>query len=114
MLEAVIVWFPTIGGALLAALIWFLVLSRWSARRSERRRHTRDPIKASGSLVYAGQEIPCTIVDFSASGARVAPERDIPAGASLSLKAFHYEAIPGKVVRKHGKSLGIAFQQSVL
>ena len=85
-----------------------------SARmKADRRRRSRDRLFVRSFVHVRGERVPCMVVDLSAHGAQIRPEKEIADGEEVALEAFEYGLVSGTIVRRDGPALGIAFKHAI-
>lgn len=76
-----------------------------------RRRHRRVSLLWSAQVTSAEGESPCTILNLSASGARIRLAGSVSCPDSIELESPRLGACAGRVVWRRGQMLGIAFHE---
>ena len=76
---------------------------------TERRQHARMPVHWHGSLVSAGQEEDCLVLDISAGGARVQCSDPFGEASRITLRLAQGDRHDGSIVWRQGSFMGLQF-----
>jgi hypothetical protein len=78
--------------------------------RTDLQQHTRFSLFVPATLVADDCELPCTLHNISAGGAKIRTNTALARGAALTLQIDAY-SLPGEVVWSQGEFAGIGFHQ---